>query len=604
MKYMIKLNRTFFLLTVTGLALASSCTKFANPEPQFEEYTAEVDTAMKRKVLVIAVDGLVGSQIKEYKPTTIGKLMEHSKYSYEAKADQNTGSPASWASLLTGYPSSQHKITQESYMPSIDLEDDHAPLEFTPSLINRIEGTNKRLKTATVVQNLTMSNMLLADSDFNNVEASDKEVEQKTIALLKDQKPDLSIIQFNGLLDAGKDGGFVVQNEKYKAALDQIDAYIGSIIAAIEAGENFEKENWLIAITSPHGGSTTGGIGGVSDNEINTFSLYYNNRFKPLELKAESMTYFFANGYFPGTYNHYSFGSNGRTRTFPTIGVRAQSPGDASSNVFNANSTPDGSITYDFKYRLHEDNVWKGLDFTGGYAFWYNYFMGKDAAANNANAGWHLYGQNVNFKLRFQDGTNTQEVEFTRGTDGEWHHCTFTFGKLSANSTSISVYLDGALIKQQNIAMGVDAFANSEPLTVGFNTQRTDLGYSFYDIADFRVWKTALSETDVRQISCSKNIEESDPLFNSLLASYQSFEENVWINKLGTSAPAMTLSGTPSISFAKNYIPCQSPATEVYLQNIDLFTEVFYWLQLEINDDWKMPGIEFLNNFLSEFFEQ
>ncbi|MBE8722952.1 LamG-like jellyroll fold domain-containing protein [Sphingobacterium pedocola] len=600
MKYMIKLNRTFFLLTVTGLALASSCTKFANPEPQFEEYTAEVDTAMKRKVLVIAVDGLVGSQIKEYKPTTIGKLMEHSKYSYEAKADQNTDSPASWASLLTGYPSSQHKIIQESYMPSIDLEDDHAPLEFTPSLINRIEGTNKRLKTATVVQNLTMSNMLLADADFNNVESSDKGVEQKAIALLTDQKPDLSIVQFNGLLDAGKDGGFVVQNVKYKAALDQIDAYIGSIVAAIEAGDNFEKESWLIVITSPHGGSTEGSIGGVSDNEINTFSLYYNKGFKPLELKAESMTYFHANGYLPGTYNYYS--STDRPRRIEKMGVRAQSPAGTGSDVFNASTLSSKSITYDYKIKLEPEGFWNMQ-----YNFTYNMILGKDADERSSTKGWNLYsgGYGTDFMYNFSNGATSISVPFPRGTDGEWHHYALSYKELSNSSTMVDVYVDGVKAASQTIAMGLVAFENQEPLTIGFTNISNFFAIPNYLISDLRVWNKSLTESEVRQIACLSRVGEENELYSNLLAHYSNFGGNNWINEVDNSSyPNLALSGNPSIIFIKNYSICTASDDAVYLQNIDLFTEIFYWLQLEINDDWKMPGTEFLNNFLGEFFEQ
>ena len=594
-------NSIFSFGVLMALFSVASCTKFDNPTPEFEEYTQDIDTTIRRKVLVIAVDGLVGSQIKEYQPTNIAKLMENSKYSFEAKADNNTNGYASWATLLTGYPSSQHHVTKESFMPDIDNSVEHGDFDFTPSIIYRIENTKKGLKTASVVQNTNMNTMFLGDADYNNVETSDKDVEQKTIKLIETNKPDFSIVQFKGLDEAGKDGGYLVSNAKYKAALDQIDTYIGNIVNAVEKNDNYTKENWLIILVSPQGGTATGTNGGATPDEINTFSLYYNKSFKKLELKSGSMNYLFLNGYFPGTYTH-NYGVE--KRTFNTLGVRAQSPAGSSSNVFNANSTTTKSITYEFKYRLREDNVWKGLPFAGGYVYWYNYFMGKDASSNsNTTKGWHLYGQNLNFQLRFENGSKTEAVEFTRGTDGDWNHYSFVFEKVTDDKTKITVYLNGVNIKSQEIAMGVDQFANEEPLTLGFNTQRTDLGYAHYDLSDVRVWNRALTADEARDLACQKDISESNKLYPSLIAYYQNFSGNTWLNLLDNNVPDLTISGSPEMRSTKNYTTCDQPADVVYLQNIDLFPEVYYWLNLEVNEDWKMPGLEFLNNFLGEFWK-
>lgn len=596
------LFRNISILFLAALSL-SSCKKYLNPEPKFEDYEQEIDKTVKRKVLIISVDGLVGKELKKKVPTNIASLMKNGKYSFEALTDVNTSDPASWATMMTGYTAAEHRVITDSYLPAPSSDNPHGSIEFSPSIIYRMEDLEPTLKTSIVVQDEGVGNILLMDADDNILADNDNKVKEEAITLLrKKNSPDLLVVQFKDVLSAGKESDFLAEENKYAQAIESVDAKIGALVKAIESRGDKEFENWLIIITSSHGGSDKS-YGGESFAERNIFTLYSQKYFSSQELKAETMESVFLNGYFQGTYNHYSYATNGITRTFPKIGVRAQSPAGAVSNVFNANSTPDGSITYDFKLKLREDNVWKGLDFTGGYAYWYNYFMGKDASADNVNAGWHLFGQNTNFTLRFQDGSKTESVEFGRGADGAWHHFSFVFRKLTNSTTNIRVYLDGVLSVSKDIAMGVAAFANTEPLTLGFNTQRTDLGYAHYDLSDFRVWNKGLSENEARSIACEKNIDKNNPLYTNLLAAYTNLSKDKWKNSIDNEVPDLTFSNTAAVSVSASYTPCEQAANAVFMQNIDLAPQIFYWLGLKISDNWGWHGDVFLSNFELEFLK-
>lgn len=595
------ISKLSLLLVVSTMVVG--CTKYFDPQPEFEEYEQELERTVKRKVLVISIDGLVGQELRERIPTNIGELMKTGKYSFDGLADANTSDAASWTTMMTGYSSEKHNVIDESFLPQPNSDDPHDEIDFAPSMIYRLEDQQPLLRTSVIVQDEGVANILLMDADNNILAENDVEVKEHVVSSLRaDVAPDLLVVQFKDVLKAGLNSAFSVAEDEYAAAIDAVDAKIGEIVQVLNARENIEYENWLIVLHSNHGGIGNG-YGGSTFAERNIFTLYSQKDFTSQEVKAQTMEYVFLNGYFPGTYNHYDHATNGITRTFPSMGVRAQSPAGAASDLFNANSTPSGSITYDFKYRLREDNVWAGLSFTGGYAYWYNYFMGKDNSSNSANAGWHLYGQNANFKLRFQDGTNTIEVEFGRGTDGDWHHYSFIFEKLTNTSTRVKVFLDGVLVVSQDIAMGVDAFANSEPLTLGFNNQRTDLGYAHYDLADFRVWNKALSDIEARMIGCETEIADSHPLFGNLLAYYNSFSRETWFNSLENGAPDLTFSNTASVSVGGNYIPCEQEKDEVLIQNIDLVPQVFYWLQVKPHEQWALEGQVFLSNFELEFLK-
>src|SRR5690606_15341285 len=158
-----------------------------------------------------------------------------------------------------------------------------------------------------------------------------------------------------------------------------------------------------------------------------------------------------------------------------------------------------------------------------------------------------------------------------------WHHYTFVFEKVTNTSTNVSVYLDGGRVASQVIPMGVDAFANAEPLTLGFNTQVTNLGYTHMDLADFRVWNRALTDTEARNIPCMRNIDPSNPLYSSLIAHYRDMNSTTWFNPLDNGTPDLTFSNTPLLNVSANYPACERPSGEVLGQYLAVVPPIFYW---------------------------
>lgn len=593
--------RVCSFLFLTAVMLSTSCTKFPNPPVQNEEYSDIVDTTVKRKVLVIAVDGLVGSQIKSYKPTNIAKLMEHAKYSYETKADDNTNPYASWATLATGYKSYNHKITQESFQVNINTSREHVDYELTPSVMYRLERANSKMRTASVIRNPTLNMKLFADADSNRLANSDAQAEQLLMNIVKQDKIDFIFGQFNGLVAAGQNGGFVVSNTNYKSTLDQIDKYIGNVVAAIQNRESYAKEKWLIIICSPHGGTASGKFGGTTLDEINTFSLYYNKSFLPLELRAEAMSYMHANGYFPGVYHPIDDINNEKTRLFSRIGVHAQSPAGTASNIFNASMNTSKAISYDFKIALQNEGVWNN-----GPSYKKVSLLGKDLDDRIETKGWFLYGgQNGDdFKLVFQNGARQDSVEFNKANKGnDWRHFVFTFKQASSTSTSIEVFENGISLVTQTINMGLTEFENQDPLTIGFTPISQLYAIPNFYISNFRIWNKALSVAEVKTIGCKNTIENSDPLFGNLVAYYRYFtEDKKWGNSISKSAPDLVVSGDATSRITRFYSLCDLPIGSTYLQTVDIIPQIYYWFDIEFPGDNKLEGKEFLNTYLEEFY--
>lgn len=97
------------------------------------------------------------------------------------------------------------------------------------------------------------------------------------------------LADFSGMLEAGKSGGFKADNAAYVSALKTIDGYIGEFLSAIDARENAFYEDWLIVVTSNHGGSADGRYGGTSEVERNTFGLFYYNHYTEKQLNGNRL---------------------------------------------------------------------------------------------------------------------------------------------------------------------------------------------------------------------------------------------------------------------------------------------------------------------------
>ena len=81
---------------------------------------------------------------------------------------------------------------------------------------------------------------------------------------------DFVFIIYEDTDSAGHDFGFSFNNPRYKKAFNTEDAYGYEVIKAIEARENYGAEDWLIIVTSDHGGIGTG-HGGPSIQERMTY---------------------------------------------------------------------------------------------------------------------------------------------------------------------------------------------------------------------------------------------------------------------------------------------------------------------------------------------
>lgn len=572
--------KKFFIGILVAHILTVGCTRYDNPEPYFEEYEQDQeDTGLKRKVLVISVDGLVGNEIKKDVPATIAALMENSKYSFDGLSDENTSDPASWATLVMGVSASRHHVVTESYLPSPGDDDWHAEIPFNPTVFYMLGQLNKKLSTVAITQNNELSNILLMDAKQAFVESNDEAVKTRLIAKLKDENPDLIVAQFTSALEAGKASSFSFDSPQYKEAVGKIDGYIGEIKQAMEAREDYDKEQWLLVVTSAHGGKDDS-YGGSSFPERNIFTLYHNRYIKGQELHAESI-------------DAPRFFGYDVTNANPTNAMRARNTtAPATEKQYNVAET--GEFTVEAKVKVNKNA-------SGNYSYSWPPFLSKTNARSGNTAGWSFFRSGDNVSFFVADGGAKIEIGGGPvGVDEIWTHITGTFKVVNGTPTA-KFYVNGVLASTGTATLNVNNILSTSPLTFGFQQEVFSSAYIDFYMSDVHIWNIALSDQEVLENAERIGVPEDHPKITHLVGYWPLNDGgNLFKNKVD-GMPDIPVWGPLQYRLFGNNLPYVNPRESILFKSHDVVQQALYWLELDPKDDWELEGEAFLERFELEF---
>jgi arylsulfatase A-like enzyme len=89
--------------------------------------------------------------------------------------------------------------------------------------------------------------------------ATDEEVTDAVIRLVAESKLDVLFLHFDEVDRAGHRHGYSPDVQEYVEAIERIDGYVGNIVGALAARPSYSGEDWLVMLTTDHGGSATKG---------------------------------------------------------------------------------------------------------------------------------------------------------------------------------------------------------------------------------------------------------------------------------------------------------------------------------------------------------
>ncbi len=180
---------------------------------------------------------------------------------YPAPNIQDTSTAPGWCSILTGVWADEHGITANGITKSLE----HKTLLTTlveeniidsSSFITKWKGHFDR-KNATYNDEKTYCEENNLNVAFNRCKNDEASHEFTLNEIAKDDCTDFIFVIYEPTDSTGHNYGFTINNPRYKEAFKTADQYGFEAINAIKQRETYDTEDWLIIITSDHGGIGT-----------------------------------------------------------------------------------------------------------------------------------------------------------------------------------------------------------------------------------------------------------------------------------------------------------------------------------------------------------
>lgn len=193
---------------------------------------------------------------------------------YPEKNTQDTSTAPGWCSILTGQWADVHGVTGNDIPKSMDAKTLMTTLTedgtiASASFITKWAGHFSR-KNATYLPEVEYCNEHALPVTFTKCDNDEASHEAVLEEIADEACSDFIFVIYEPTDSVGHNKGFSFNNPAYKEAFAKMDAFGYETIEAIKARETYDTEDWLIIVTSDHGGIRTG-HGGDSIQERMTF---------------------------------------------------------------------------------------------------------------------------------------------------------------------------------------------------------------------------------------------------------------------------------------------------------------------------------------------
>lgn len=601
-----RLNRfTTFLLSAVGmialLTLVNACTEYDTPDPIHGDIqTDSISTSLSRRVLWINIDGASGTIMQQAVENgampNVSEMLKHSKYTWQGISDSRdidpemrpTGEdPITWASMLTGVNSNLHSISDYSYTPNFELATNPVGQKVTyfPTVIQYLATLDQNVTVSTITP-WSELNRYLGDSNSVTTTSTDEETFSTAFGQISNDDYRFFILSFKGVLDAGREGGFTSSNTNLTASLTAIDSYIGQLIKAIDERANSPLEDWLIVITSNHGGSADGSYAGLSDENRNIFGLFYFNHYSSQKMQGEILEsiYFKDHGKFygivPDTTGIYSLNEH-------TLSLE-----------YTFQNLPSSSGSY-----------------TSGWAqimgkAYYGVFRQWDPCQTIIRCESGRYGGDA-----IQSGCVSANDMF-------WHHFYYSFDEYDSDGRLYMLSYDGKIaLRNHQVRTNVKAPLDTTRFVVGVGGVGTN-----YRISTIRIWNTISSDVNIAANSSNgMMIDRTHPDYKNLLGewtlssyNYVAKDDSIYVktnvddrtptkyyvsgyvkNNIDGS-PAMYFTQHPEFVKVANTLPAFLESGNLVMENTLVASNILYWFCGTSGVNSKLCGYPFLKNYAIE----
>ncbi len=415
------------------------------------------------KVLIIGIDGVRSDALEAANTPNLDALISQAIYSPDALNDDITISGPGWSAIICGVWSDKHLVTGNNF--------DGNNYEDFPSVIRRIEDYNSDFHTVSICHWGPINDHIIADNaDFKLNVSADADVESQAAAYLSVNDPDLMFLHFDDVDGAGHGSGFTPDNPTYISTIEQTDIHVGGVLDAVRSRATYQEEDWLILVTTDHGGIGTS-HGGNTFSEERVFFIASRFGLEPQVLRRDSL-------YEAATLDPCY--DREETVFFSGDGSQIQVPDHPD---FSFGTSRDFTV----ECRVRTSNS-SDVSIVGNKDW--------DTGLNPGFVFSFVFPSGPEWKVNIGDGTNRVDLH-TGGTiaDNEWHTLSVTFDR----DGMMEMYEDGVWLGSADIS-GIGDIDTGFGLLFGSDSEQ-DYPYAGY-LSEVRVWDGVLTADEIANWHC------------------------------------------------------------------------------------------------------
>jgi hypothetical protein len=230
----------------------------------------------QKKCLVIGIDGLRPDALAVANAPNLHALIQGAAYSADTQCEDLTFSGPNWSAILHGIHRDKSRVTTNDYSGNV--------LANYPDFLARLEAHRPQWNTARLStwDALHYNQPTGADINIfrNYTQDGDARITQDAMQLMFGSHPnhpgvdiDVMFIYYADVDVAGHTYGFHPSRTGYIREIENTDLLIGWVLAAMRNRPNFAHEEWLIVITSDHGGAIDGSHHGNTPEKRTTLFI-------------------------------------------------------------------------------------------------------------------------------------------------------------------------------------------------------------------------------------------------------------------------------------------------------------------------------------------
>jgi hypothetical protein len=537
------------LAVLLSMFLYNSCSSNDKGSDEMESLTGR-----NPKLLIIGIDGCRPDALIAANTPNLDALMANGVYSLDARNTGITYSGPGWSSMLTGVWQDKHKVVDNSFSGS----------DFVryPHFFKRIEENDPNGRTVSISQWHPINDQIakgVVDIARNTADSSD-DVKNKAIAELGVEELRALFVHFDDVDHAGHSSGFSPANSNYVSAIETVDAAIGEMVMAIGNRSNYGMEDWVIIVSTDHGGIGTS-HGGGTDEERTIFMIVSGDNVPKKEIAKTTIQV-----EVPPAHNCLNSDTELYLESNGAISV-------PDNPAFRFGTSQDFSIECRIRSKVPADvGIIAKKNWDSGLLPGYVFSFKPDTK---------------NFKVNVGDGTNRVDVEAGQITDNEWHMLSATFDR----DGLLKVYVDGVLKSSADMS-SIGDVDNTFPLSIGADGNGA-YAYSGY-ISEVRIFNGLLETETVETWKC-KILDDTHPMAANIKGHWKLTEGSgtTIIDSSPTAAQGILSGGdwrdatVASMETVGNYD--DTPRT------VDVAKTALTHLCIPINPGWGLEGISLLN---------